>query len=161
MENKIVTRSYLESKLVEIFTSLSVSREDSLYVARALIQAEQWGVTSHGLLRVEHYIRCLQAGGIKPDAAFTVEKQFGGWVSASANGGLGIPASCKATKLVIELAKEHGIAVVNLKESHHNGAEGVYAHEIAKNGMIGMVMSTGNPITVHHQLLDLAQTHVH
>ena len=39
MENKIVTRSYLESKLVEIFTSLSVSREDSLYVARALIQA--------------------------------------------------------------------------------------------------------------------------
>jgi LDH2 family malate/lactate/ureidoglycolate dehydrogenase len=48
--------------------------------------------------------------------------------------------------LVIKLAKEHGIAIVNLKESHHNGAEGVYAHAIAKEGMIGMVMSTGNPI---------------
>jgi LDH2 family malate/lactate/ureidoglycolate dehydrogenase len=44
------------------------------------------------------------------------------------------------------MAKEHGIAIVNLKESHHNGAEGVYAHAIAKEGMIGMVMSTGNPI---------------
>lgn len=79
-------------------------------------------------------------------AAFTVEQQCGGWVRASANGGLGIPASCKATDLVIELAKEHGVGIVNLKESHHNGAEGVYANKIAQAGMVGMVMSTGNPI---------------
>lgn len=125
MENKIIGRGQLEDILVAMFDKAGVSREDTLDIANTLIQAEQWGVTSHGLLRVEHYIRCLQSGGILPKAEFTVEKQFGGWVSASAGGGLGIPASCKATKLAIELAKEHGIAVVNLKESHHNGAEGV------------------------------------
>lgn len=145
-ENKIIRRQELDELLYAMFDRLGVSREDTKMIADALIQAELWGVTSHGLLRVEHYVRCLQSGGIKPDGAFAVEKQFGGWVSATANGGLGIPASTKATKLVIELAKQHGIAVVNLKESHHNGAEGVYAYEIAKNGMIGMVMSTGNPI---------------
>jgi len=146
MENKIVTRSYLESKLVEIFTSLSVSREDSLYVARALIQAEQWVITSHGTLRAEHYVRCLQSGGVLADAQFTVEKQVGSWASASANGGLGIPASYKATDLAIALAKEHGVGIVNLRMSHHNGAEGIYANEIARQGMVGVVMSTGNPI---------------
>lgn len=145
-ENILISRDELKQKLIQIFDTLNVSREDAGYVADTLIQAEQWGVTSHGVLRAEHYVRCLQSGGILANADFTVEKQFGNWAVASANGGLGIPASCKATELVIQMAKEHGIAIVNLKQSHHNGAEGVYANAIAKAGMIGMVMSTGNPI---------------
>ena len=147
MDEKIlISRQNLEDKVLEILCALDVSREDAKMIADTLIQAEIWGVTSHGVLRLEHYVRCLQSGGILPNGQFTVEQQFGNWVRASANGGLGIPASCKATELVIKLAREHGIAVVNLKESHHNGAEGVYAHAIAKEGMIGVVMSTGNPI---------------
>ena len=142
--NIIISRHALEEKVLQILGTLNVSCEDAKLIADTLIQAEVWGVTSHGLLRLEHYVRCLQSGGILPDAKFTVEQQCGNWVRASANGGLGIPASC--TELVIKMAKEHGIAIVNLKESHHNGAEGVYAHAIAKEGMIGMVMSTGNPI---------------
>ena len=145
-ENIIISRQKLENMVQRIFDKLNVSREDSKYIADTLIQAEQWGVTSHGILRIEHYVRCLQSGGILPNTQFAVEQKFGNWVRASANGGLGIPASCKATKLVIELAKEHGIGIVNLNQSHHNGAEGVYAHAIAQEGMIGMVMSTGNPI---------------
>ena len=144
--NIVLSRKDLESKLFKIFETLDVPKTDIQHIADTLIQAELWGVTSHGVLRVEHYVRCLQSGGILPNAEFTVEQQCGNWVRASANGGLGIPASCKATELVIKLAKEHGIGIVNLKESHHNGAEGVYAHAIAKEGMIGMVMSTGNPI---------------
>lgn len=49
------------------------------------------------MLRVEHYIRCLQSGGILPNTPFTVEQQSGGWVRASVNDGLRISASCKAT----------------------------------------------------------------
>ncbi|MBO5323921.1 MAG: Ldh family oxidoreductase [Oscillospiraceae bacterium] len=145
-EMKQISRQELTDKLLALFQKLGVSLEDARMVADTLIKADQWGVASHGVMRVERYVRCLQSGGILPDAEFTVDQQFGGWVRASGNGGLGIPASCKATELVIKLAKEHGIAIVNLRQSHHNGAEGVYADMIAKEGMIGMVMSTGNPI---------------
>ena len=145
-EMKRISRQELTDKLLVLFQKLGVSREDAKMVADTLIKADQWGVASHGVMRVERYVKCLQSGGILPDAEFTVDQQFGGWVRASGNGGLGIPASCKATELVIQLAKEHGIAIVNLRQSHHNGAEGVYADMIAKEGMIGMVMSTGNPI---------------
>ena len=145
-EMKQISRQELTDKLLVLFQKLGVSREDAKMVADTLIKADQWGVASHGVMRVERYVRCLQSGGILADAEFTVEQQFGGWVRASGNGGLGIPASCKATELVIQLAREHGIAIVNLRKSHHNGAEGVYADMIAKEGMIGMVMSTGNPI---------------
>lgn len=145
-EMKQISRQELTNKLLVLFQKLGVSREDAQMVADTLIQADQWGVASHGVMRVERYVRCLQSGGILPAAEFTVEQQFGGWVRASGNGGLGIPASCKATDLVIKLAREHGIGIVNLRQSHHNGAEGVYADMIAREGMIGMVMSTGNPI---------------
>ncbi len=146
MENVIFNKAQLRQDLIGLFSRLSVSEGDAAMVADTLIQADQWGVASHGVLRVERYVQCLQSGGILPQAEFTVEKQAGGWAHATANGGLGIPASCKATKLVIDLAKTHGIGVVNLRQSHHNGAEGVYANAIAEAGMVGMVMSTGNPI---------------
>ena len=145
-ENVVINRYVLKDKLLELFGTLGVSAEDAGMVADTLIKADQWGVASHGVMRVERYVKCLQSGGILPKAEFTVEQQFGGWVRASGNGGLGIPASCKATELVIKLARENGIGVVNLRQSHHNGAEGVYADAIAREGMIGMVMSTGNPI---------------
>ena len=67
----------LEEKLLRIFDTLNVTREDAKMISDTLIQAEQWGVTSHGVLRVEHYVRCLQSGGILPNTQFTIEKQFG------------------------------------------------------------------------------------
>ena len=94
---KQISRQELTEKLVTLFTKLNVSKEDAVMVADTLIKADQWGVASHGVMRVERYVRCLQSGGILPDAEFTVDQQFGGWVRASGNGGLGIPASCKAT----------------------------------------------------------------
>lgn len=92
---KEISRIELEKILFRIFDAVHVNRENSHYIVDTLIQAEQWGVTSHCVLRVEHYIRCLQSGGILPP--FTVEQQSGGWVRASVNDGLGISASCKAT----------------------------------------------------------------
>jgi len=145
-ENIVIHRQLLTSQVVAVFERLGVTCEDAEAIARVLICADQWGVNSHGVLRVERYVRCLQSGGISAHAELVIEQQSGSWARASANGGLGIPASCKATALAIRLAKEKGIGVVNVRQSHHNGAEGVYADEIARQGMIGMVMSTGNPI---------------
>ena len=145
-ESKLVSRQTLRQDLIRLFQDLRVPPEDAAAVADVLIQAEQWGVRSHGVMRVARYARCLRQGGILPDASFRVLRRCGGWVQASAEGGLGIPASMRATDLAISLAREHGIGVVNVRKSHHNGAEGIYAHHIARQGMIGFAMSTGNPV---------------
>ena len=141
-----VDRSALKEDIIHIFVALGVSNEDAEMVAQALIKAEQWGVSSHGILRVERYVRCLQSGGIRANADLSIDKQVGCWALTSGNGGLGIPACTKASHLAVELARKHGVGVVNVRQSHHNGAEGIYTEYIAKQGMIGIVMSTGNPI---------------
>lgn len=148
MENELyrVPRGALRGDILRIFNALGVSRDDASMVADTLIRTEQWGVLSHGILRVKRYVECLQSGGILADAPFTVEKRSGAWALTSANGGLGIPACTKAADLAVELAKEHTVGAVNVRMSHHNGAEGFYTDRVARRGMIGMVMSTGNPI---------------
>ena len=139
-------RRVLTQDLTEIFTALGVPEADGAMTASGLIQAEQWGVCSHGVLRAERYARCLRSGGILPRASFRILRQNCGWVQASADGGLGIPASMRAADLAVRLAREYGIGVVNIRQSHHNGAEGLYSHSIAQRGMIGIAMSTGNPV---------------
>lgn len=141
-----IDRSKLHADLVRIFAVLKVPEPDARMVADVLIRTEQWGVRSHGVMRVKRYVECLISGGIRPDAGFTVEKRSGAWAQASANGGLGIPASVRATELAMDLAREHVVGMVNVRMSHHNGAEGYYARMCAERGMIGIVMSTGNPI---------------
>jgi len=146
MDNVRVNKEILQQDIVNIFKAMGVPADDAVSVATVLIQTEQWGILSHGVLRVKRYVDCLASGGIKADAQFTITAKHGAWAMASANGGLGIPASVKATKLAISIAKEYTIGAVNVNQSHHNGAEGYYTNLCAQNGMAGIAMSTGNPI---------------
>lgn len=146
MEQLCISAAALRADLSALFQAVGVGAEDAGLLADGLVQAEQWGVRSHGVMRAERYVRCLQRGGIRPDAPFTVLRQRDGWALASANGGLGIPASMRAARLAVSLARSHGVGIVNVRESHHNGAEGLYTHYIAGQNMIGLAMSTGNPI---------------
>ncbi len=136
----------LHEHIVGIFTRLGVPEEDAAQIADVLIKAEQWGIASHGVFRVKRYAECILAGGIRPDAGLRTERQQGAWALCSADGGLGIPASCKAAAIAVSLARQHTVGVVNVRMSHHNGAEGIYADRIAREGMVGIAMSTGNPI---------------
>jgi LDH2 family malate/lactate/ureidoglycolate dehydrogenase len=146
MEKITINTKYLKEVTAEILQSIGVSVEDSAITADTLVTADQWGISSHGIFRLSRYVDCIKSGGIKPEAPFTIEKKGGPWYLASANGGLGIPASFKAVNIAIKTAQECVIGVVNVKCSHHNGAEGYYANLCADKNMAGMVMSTGSPI---------------
>ena len=146
MECITVSAGALQEDIARIFTALGVSESDAEVMARVLIFTEQCGIKSHGILRIGRYVDCLLSGGINARAPFLVEKCAGAWALANASGGLGIPASVKAMDLAMELAAKNVVGMVNVRKSHHNGAEGYYACMCAKRGMIGLAMSTGNPI---------------
>ncbi|MEF9974629.1 MAG: Ldh family oxidoreductase [Clostridia bacterium] len=136
----------LSEDLLAILVALGVSEADAKLTSEVLIRTEQWGVRSHGVMRIKRYADCLISGGIRKSVPFTIERESGAWALVDAGGGLGIPASVKATELAMRLAKAHTIGMVNVHRSHHNGAEGYYANFCAERSMAGLVMSTGNPI---------------
>ena len=61
--------------VVQKFTTEGVEAETAAQVADVLIYADLRGVSSHGVMRVEHYITRLQAGGITKNPHFSVEKE--------------------------------------------------------------------------------------
>lgn len=125
----------------KLFVQAGVPEDEADIVAEVLVTTESWGVRSHGLMRVEHYIRCLLSGGIAPSAKLEVEDEGSSWMTINGHGGLGIVISCKATRMAIDKARKNGICIVNVHTSNHFGAAGYYSMMCAKAGMFGLALS--------------------
>ena len=115
-------------------------------VARVLTSADERGVHSHGTVRMEGYVACLRSGGVKANAEHRFLSEGDSFALIDACGGLGIPVSVYAEELAIRKAKQSGIGIVNVRGSHHHGACGYYSIQSAKQGLIGLAMSTGDII---------------
>lgn len=142
--------SYSISKLTahcaESLQCLGVSRDDAEAVAQVLISADMRGIHSHGCVRLTGYAACLQSGGIAAGAQYRLLSEGRAFALMDAGRGLGIPATLHAAALAVKKARDAGVAVVNVRNSHHHGACGYYALQCANAGMVGLCMSTGDPI---------------
>jgi ureidoglycolate dehydrogenase (NAD+) len=138
---KVMMADELLRLLVEIFQSRGVPEADGLLVANALVHANLRGVDSHGVMRVSHYVRRLEAGSINPNPEFKVEKT--GPVTAYLEGddGLGHVAMWHAMSHAVEMAKEWGLGLMGVRKSSHCGALSFYAYQAIEADMIGMAIT--------------------
>ncbi len=139
-------RNALMDYCEKVLLAAGASGSEAAEVARALTCADERGVHSHGCVRIEGYVACLQSGGIKGGAAYRTVSDGPSYALIDAGQGLGIPVSVFAAKLAAQKAKQTGVAVVNVRNSHHHGACGYYAIELAQQGLVGLAMSTGDVI---------------
>lgn len=131
---------------VAALRSVEVPQEDAAQIAQVLTSADERGVHSHGVVRMQGYVSCLQSGGIKAESERKIVTDGASFALLDAGQGLGIPISVYAAQLAAQKAEENGIAIVNVRNSHHHGACGYYAMQIARGGKIGIAMSTGDVI---------------
>ena len=127
-----------------VFKKAGVSEEDAGIITDVLLETEMRGVFTHGFYRVPNYVNCLKTGGIKPESDIDIVVDTPSWAMVDGKGGLGIILSYKAMKLAMEKAKETGVGIVNIRNSHHFGAAGYYTGMCADNKMVGMAMSNGD-----------------
>ena len=123
---------------------------DAQVVADALVQTSVWGIDSHGILRLTHYLDRLQRGSIRADAPGSIEDS--GPCSANMDGGngLGILHCRRAMEHAIELARANGVGVVGVRHSSHCGAVGLYSRQAATQGLVGLAFTHATSIVVPH-----------
>lgn len=68
-----ISVSALKELVAQKFTAHGVDAETAAQVADVLIYADLRGVSSHGVMRVEHYITRLKAGGITKTQIFQLK----------------------------------------------------------------------------------------
>ncbi|NBS95716.1 MAG: Ldh family oxidoreductase [Betaproteobacteria bacterium] len=127
-----------------------VPEADAQCVADALVQTSLWGIDSHGILRLTHYLNRIAHGSIDPRAQPTLVRT--GPCTAQLDGchGLGIAHAMRATTEAIALAGEAGVGVVGVGNSSHCGAMGLYTRRIAAAGLVGLAFTHANSVVAPH-----------
>ncbi len=128
----------------------SVPDKDASVIADCLVQTSLWGIDSHGIARLPHYLNRISAGSINPIPQLKIENT--GPCSANLDGdhGLGIVVVDAATRETISLANNNGIGIVGVRESSHCGAIGIYGRMIAEAGLIGLVFTHSDAFVAPH-----------
>ncbi len=145
-----VSRERLAAWALACLQKVGVPPEEARLVADSLVQTSVWGIDSHGVLRLTHYLRRMTIGSIK--AASTPVVMRTGPVTAQVHGedGLGIVHAALAMETAIEMARENGAGIVGVGHSSHCGAMGLYTRMAAREGLVGIAMTHSSSVVVPH-----------
>ncbi len=125
-----------------------VPAADARIVAKSLVQTSLWGIDSHGIARLPHYLRRLRTGSIeaRPEMHFQRTGPCTGQLDG--NHGLGILVCHHAMREAIAMASENGVGIVGCRHSTHCGAIGLYGRQASCEGLIGLAFTHSDAYVV-------------
>ena len=134
-----------EAELLQLgaraFQGLGLSAHDARQVARILVMADLFGLTTHGLSRIESYGERLDVGGIAPAPRITVQKVAPALVKVDGDNGVGPLVGMHALEAAMEAARECGVGVALARGSNHFGPISPYALIAAEAGFASIIGS--------------------
>ena len=135
----------LESLAARLAEAVDVPSGDAMLFARALVDADLHGVSTHGISRLNVYLERISKKLIEPKAELAIDREFGSILSLDANNGLGQVQAMKALDRLLPLAKSNGVAAATIRNSQHFGALSYYCNRAADEGMILLAMTSCEP----------------
>ena len=107
-------------------------------LADALVAAEVDGQKGHGLSRLASY-SAQSASGKADGHATPLAQQVGiaAWRIDAASG-FAYPACAMAIEKLVKTARQTGIAMAGITNSHHFGQAGYHVEKLAQKGMVGL-----------------------
>jgi ureidoglycolate dehydrogenase (NAD+) len=145
-----VPRERLAAWAIACLQKVGVPPEEAKLVGESLVQTSVWGVDSHGVLRLTHYLRRMTIGSISPAAAPVVMRTGPVTAQVHGNDGLGIVHATLGMEEAIEMAREAGVGVVGVGHSSHCGAMGLYTRMAAREHLVGIAMTHSSSVVVPH-----------
>ncbi|RYL88113.1 ureidoglycolate dehydrogenase [Sporolactobacillus sp. THM7-4] len=138
-----LTISYnnLKKLVVNKLKSVGIEKENAETVAEILVHADLRGVSSHGVLRTEHYVTRILKGGLNPHPDIKFKETGPSTGILDGDNGLGHINAKKAMEHAIEMSKKHGIGFVGVINSSHCGALSYYVNLAAKQNLVGLAMT--------------------
>ena len=138
----------LKALAVLIFEKLGYPAGQSEIIADVLVTADLFGVTSHGLQRLNLYEYGLRIGRIKLDAKPKILKETPLSALIDAGDAMGQVASAEAMRLAIKKAKQSGMGVVVTRNNNHFGIAGYYSRMAMLEGLLGICMTNSEALMV-------------
>jgi L-2-hydroxycarboxylate dehydrogenase (NAD+) len=146
MGKKFIPFEFLEKFMVNVMVKAGIPEADATIVSDVLIQADKFGIDSHGVNRLKNiYLDRIKEGILNPVTNYKIIKEGPTTAVIDGQNGLGHVISFHAMKLAIEKAKKYGMSMVTVRNSSHYGFAGYYPLMAVKENMIGITGTNARP----------------
>ncbi len=132
-------------EFLRVLLKIGFTPERAQLCAKLFAEASRDGVYTHGLNRFPRFINNIKNGYIKIDASPVKIETSGSLERWDGNHGPGNLNAYFCMNRAIEIAKEHGIGCVALKNTHHWMRPGAYGLQAAEAGCIGICWTNTIP----------------
>ncbi len=135
----------LHAWVARFFGAVGLSAEESELVADVLVAADQAGVHSHGVMRLQAYAELVRRGAWKPGLRPRVVRDGPSFLVLDAEGCVGPVAAVEGMRRCVDKARHSGLAGVWVRCAGHFGRAGYYAAMAAREGMVGVALANAAP----------------
>ena len=123
------------------FEALGLPSENARDVVQVLLLADLFGLSTHGLGRIESYGERLDVAGIAKTPRITTERVGPGLVKVDGDNGIGPLVGMHGLRAAMEVARECGIGAAFVRGSNHFGPVSPYSYLAAEQGFASMIGS--------------------
>lgn len=142
MYDRRVSAESLREFMMQVFLSLGYSAGQAVDAADVLMWASLRSIDTHGVRNLKnYYVDRTLSGLLRPNAQIRVEHETPQSARLDGDSGLGLACACHAMRLAIAKATDAGVGVVAVRNAHHLGPAGYFAHMAVEHGMVGMCMT--------------------
>ena len=131
----------LTALAIQAFKGLGLPPADAADVVRVLVQADLFGLNTHGQSRIESYGERLLVGGINPRATITVESPAPALRLVDGDNGVGPLVGMHALRAAMDAATQCGVGLALARGSNHFGPISPYSQIAAEAGFASMIGS--------------------
>lgn len=132
------------------FTAAGADAATSEAATASMLHGTRFGVDSHGVRLLEHYVRALEGGRIQKAPTLRFTRKAGAVTMLDAGHAQGALAAYRAMDHAVEIAGEMGVGAVGITDSSHFGPAGAYALRAAEAGCIGLAVCNSDSLVRLH-----------
>ena len=130
--------------------AVELTPADARLLADSLVQTSLWGIDSHGIARLPHYLERISRGSIKARPEVVVKETGASTAQVNGGHGQGILVGHRANAVAIELARKTGVGAVGVSDSSHCGAMAMYTRPAARAGLVALAFTHSDSMAAPH-----------
>lgn len=137
---------YLKEFTFQIFRSMGCPDNHARVAADCLNQADLRGVDSHGVARLNGYVRLWELKRLNATPEMKIIHETPSTAVLDGDLGLGLVTAPHAMQIAIDKAKTAGTGWVAVQNSNHYGIAGYHSMLALEHDMIGISMTNASPL---------------
>lgn len=140
-EKIVVPEAQLTELGIRAFEGLGLPHQDAVDVVRILVLADLFGLSTHGLSRIESYGERLQVRGINARPNIQVTSPAPGLRLVAGDNAVGPLVGMHALRAAMQAAEQCGVGIAFARQSNHFGPISPYGLIAAEAGFASIIGS--------------------